>query len=740
MKFVFPSKKYFIQSLLIACIVCGCHPKNKEGATRVNDRGNFSTKSGQPISDPAPAPKENDGEIFKLTEEHTRIVWCENQVPGNFDIFADGNTLLLKGYDTQDGQGERALSTIRGNYARPLLSTDGQTILYTDKHFTVKEDVRFFAPVVFSTNWNCTIPVRLTEGYAVSCWRDPASGIEWVYAVRDFKPTRHHLPMNGQRLVRFRLDDPKTVETVYEETPVSPDNIQLSRDGTCASGLFPWPNAGVFCAVNGKFEAVKLLDGCCPSLAPDNSGVSWVFDGGHRSATFFADSGKKSWTVDFSHAPGVNGGELYHPRWSNHPRFLALTGPYFFGGSGENGIVKAILNNTTATSQVFVGKFSEKLEKVEAWAQVTSGSACKYYPDVWIEHGGVVDLKGFDSGPPFVSPHAPTASTWPVKRTGLVLLWVDKSAHNIFRTQEGAQLESTIRNYGAARYGRLNEMIFDGGTFQVDGECAVKAKQLLQEAKESAFEALVLPVAGKNAAMSKTEFIVRGPKFRAAASPDRSLVLWQAVDAWKTTTRLPERPFHLSIVRHFQGFEVFIDGINIELAPTVALPETLPTEDLVFGGGQGFNLSGVALYDRSLANSEIAQNARLQLKRVAGFAPPPGQVRLLAKLLEASPMPTAESIAPYSNSLVAYLYQVDKVVEGRFADSRVLVKHWALLGCQTVRDFPRTIGKTYELLIEPEADHSEIKGERVLDTLTTFDLEPWLEVTPPSVPQSAGTQ
>ena len=68
------------------------------------------------------------------------------------------------------------------------------------------------------------------------------------------------------------------------------------------------------------------------------------------------------------------------------------------------------------------------------------------------------------------------------------------------------------------------------------------------------------------------------------------------------------------------------------------------------------------------------------------------------------------------------------------------MKHWALLGCQTVRDFPRTIGKTYELLIEPEADHSEIKGERVLDTLTTFDLEPWLEVTPPSVPQSAGTQ
>ena len=37
------------------------------------------------------------------------------------------------------------------------------------------------------------------------------------------------------------------------------------------------------------------------------------------------------WRVNINNAPGIDGYEVYHPRWANHPRFLTITGPYTAG-------------------------------------------------------------------------------------------------------------------------------------------------------------------------------------------------------------------------------------------------------------------------------------------------------------------------------------------------------------------------------------------------------------------------
>ena len=96
-------------------------------------------------------------------------------------------------------------------------------------------------------------------------------------------------------------------------------------------------------------------------------------------------------------------------------------------------------------------------------------------------------------------------------------------------------------------------------------------------------------------------------------------------------------------------------------------------------------------------------------------------------------MPSAEGIAPYTGSLVAYVYEIEKVISGELAAKKIIVKHWAMLDQKPVAGFPRTLGGTYELELEPEAGHDHLKGERVMDDTTAFDLETWFDISPPKV-------
>jgi hypothetical protein len=96
-------------------------------------------------------------------------------------------------------------------------------------------------------------------------------------------------------------------------------------------------------------------------------------------------------------------------------------------------------------------------------------------------------------------------------------------------------------------------------------------------------------------------------------------------------------------------------------------------------------------------------------------------------------MPTPEAIEPYTSSLVEYVYEVQKVLEGDFKEPRVLVKHWAMLNLHTVEGLPRELGKSYELTLEKSEDHLHLQGERVMQDTGAFDLQAWFDVAPPRV-------
>ena len=309
-------------------------------------------------------PPSPSRELRELTGARTRIVWCAQVEGDGSDSAAAGNQLRLMGLDTDDGRGARPILDAVGNYRKPLISPRGDRVVYTD----------FPRARICAVNWDGAGARTLADGFALDVWRDPASGREWVYALdaRTLDADNH-----GKSVVRFLLDQPETREKVWDATLTDLDNFQVSADGARAAALFPWPAAGIADLRAGTWQ--ELGRGCWPGLAPDNSGRMWIFDGAHRNLLVHSTADGRSWKVRINGAPGLENTEVYHPRWSNHPRFLALTGPYKVG-SGENRIRAG-----GPEVEVYAGRFDPGLERIEKWVRVTQNQCADFFPDLWIE-------------------------------------------------------------------------------------------------------------------------------------------------------------------------------------------------------------------------------------------------------------------------------------------------------------------------------------------------------------------
>jgi hypothetical protein len=300
-------------------------------------------------------------QLRKLTGSPARMVWSRQVKEDADDVFVRGNHFQLMGFDTEDRQGERVIIRETGNFHKPMITAQGDRVVFTDLP----------AKKIYAVNWNGTGRQELASGLAVEVWMDPQTGIEWVYRLQDTRAVDTSASMH---LTRFQLDNPPVQETVLDNTPLSSDNLQLSRDGAFMSGQFPWPTCGVIDMA--RKQTIELGKGCWTSLSPDNSYLMWIFDGPHRNLIFHTADGKRKWTVNINGAPGIKGHEVYHPRWSNQARFMCMTGPYAVGIPGGGSQVN-----------IYAGRFNETTTAVEEWVQLTSSSQADFYPDLWVKPG-----------------------------------------------------------------------------------------------------------------------------------------------------------------------------------------------------------------------------------------------------------------------------------------------------------------------------------------------------------------
>ena len=298
-----------------------------------------------------------------ISGSRLRVVWVQDMGDGR-DVDTLGSNLQLMGLDTGDGKGERAILGAVGNYAKPLITPRGDRVVYTDR----------IRKKVYVVNWDGSGLRELFGGFGLALWRDPRDGREWIYyGYEEMREGGLHCPA----VYRTLLDRPGAGELVWSRVPVNVDSFQVSADGRMAGGNFPWPEGGVAQLPN---KSIKIYTkGCWPALTTvRGKPFYWIFDGAHRNLTIFELQNNKKWQVNINGAPGIDGHEIYHPRWSNHPRIIAMTGPYKVG-FGANRIAGG-----GPAVEIYVGRFNAGLTKIESWWQVTKNDRGDFFPDVWV--------------------------------------------------------------------------------------------------------------------------------------------------------------------------------------------------------------------------------------------------------------------------------------------------------------------------------------------------------------------
>lgn len=309
-----------------------------------------------------PAPPAAATRAESATEPAIRVAWTRDVGDGT-DVLSFGDRLILMALDTRDGRGERILLDRPAGYARPLVTPSGAEVV-----FSVREE-----GAVYAIGWDGAGRRRIADGFGLAVWREPGGGAEWVYVGADEVQSD---PPAYRTVRRHRLADPGPGELIWNAQRISADSFQLSADGRYAGGLFPWPNAGVADLAAGSLEL--LGEGCWTALANDDSRIFWYFDGLHRNVTMVDTVAGRRWRVNVNGAPGIDGYEVWHPRWTNDPRHLVLTGPYTVGGRDNR------IRGGGAQVEIFVGRFSADLRRVEQWWKVTDNDAPDFYPDAWI--------------------------------------------------------------------------------------------------------------------------------------------------------------------------------------------------------------------------------------------------------------------------------------------------------------------------------------------------------------------
>jgi hypothetical protein len=210
----------------------------------------------------------------------------------------------------------------------------------------------------------------------------------------------------------------------------------------------------------GEFHRKAARDGCWPSMAPDDSYVSWTFDGPHRNLILTRAGEEESWTINVSGAPGVNDFEVYHPRWSNDVRYMVMTGPYTAGDK------KIKLWDGADGVEIYIGKFNKDFRGMDGWLKLTKSRVGEFFPDLWIA-GGENRSSKFGTAAPASSkaanepqPAHPASydSTWPGSRSALLFQWRDNKDNGQFVDGSGKTRNVRLHAEGGARFGPNGEM------------------------------------------------------------------------------------------------------------------------------------------------------------------------------------------------------------------------------------------------------------------------------------------
>ncbi len=661
------------------------------------------------------------GPLEEFTGSHTRVVWVQEQGNGG-DTFGFGGNFKLMGYDSRDGKGERALLKDVENFYKPILTPDGKKVVVSSRS----------RHEIYLVDFERGKRKKLGKGVAVDVWEDPATGKTWVYALAGDGPENKYF--TTRPLIRFSLKKPKKRQLVWDKTHLSWSNFDMSRDGKLAGGLFPWPHAGILVFEENTWK--KYGKGCWTALSPDNSGILWGFDGLHRNLNFVNPFTAEFWTTNINNAAGIEGFEVYHPRWSNHVRYLTMTGPYVEGEGGNK------ITGGGKKVEIHVGRFSADLKSVEDWFQVSHNELADFFPDVWIEDGKT-SVFSSETKQELIIGNAEEELEWPQGREQLLFFWQDVLAEN--KLDDNALVGfSQFRVVPGQRglFNRYLEMNLNGSGFTASFP-EDKVVGIMKSRKEMGLEFLFTPAGTSD---TDSGLVLRLQD----ADGDNSLLISQqgaalvvevsvkgkVIGGFSTLSILhAQRPEHLFVDIDQKSLALDSNGSLIKkVALSQNLFASMASIKLLFGDpvadstGIRGSLSHVALFAGKRSASQITRNAHLVTGPIEARKNAE-RVHITAELVEASSVPAPDSLGAYRRALVVNRYKVLKVEQGAYPEKEVLVAQWAVLDREVLPETKTFVpGNTLDMIVEKFDDHPELEGERLMMDMFDPDLELYYQV------------
>lgn len=187
------------------------------------------------------------------------------------------------------------------------------------------------------------------------------------------------------------------------------------------------------------------------------------------------------------------------------------------------------------------------------------------------------------------------------------------------------------------------------------------------------------------------------------------------------------KPVHVFIACDKQKWTACRDGKPVGSGP---LPAGLPAwgrRQIVMGaawsGAEPWRgrLEALALFPRALTTDEAAREAAaIQTLRAA--RKPVATIRFKGTLVRQAKTSGLEEIRPYTRSLTAAEYKVEKVLDGEWKPPTLTVLHWMIMDGKRLPIADRKSGTTVELSVEPLAAHLQLESSR-RDELADADLD-----------------
>ena len=646
-----------------------------------------------PAVAPAALSAENLKALNTVTADRAvRLVWLEQADPAK-----SGRQLFA--YGSADGLGLRSVPDVTGDLARPLLTSDGESIVFTKLNARPGDGKTVYAPEIFIRPWAGGAAKSLCPGMAVDLWRDPSDNKEYVYAVEHLlSGTTPRL--TGEKLLRFLPVTPQEKEIIWTATTLGTDQFQLSADGRRAAGLFPFPKAGIADLTNQTLT--PLPAGAWPALAADNSYAAALLDGSRRRLRVFAPNLDPGWELTFMGASGWRDGGILHPRWTNDPAVLVCTGPY-----QEEG---------TAADLCLV-RFRDDLRTIQQVARLTEGRRA-FSPDAWVEKGSFT-LTALPQQPMVIPRPAP--KPWPITADSLCFAW-----ENHRRTAPLPQAPASLTPHGFAIWGRYHGMDPSGGWFEADPAMAAKISQDCAASSAWAMELILTerqtppPVSVRLAALMLED----GREAFALYRVDRKLVLRILLGGTPdkparvhpvVLTNLAiesDRPVHLALSLRNNRLACWLDGqmqkdFQLESSGLAAWG----AGRLIFGDPQPYGspwsgvMERIAIYSRALGDDEIRTAAETAGQFIeTRTRPTRHKVKATLAVLPALGETTV------SNQAAVSLWDVNQVFSGGMDIRRIAVLSWIRLqGRPLPSTFP-AVGQSMDLILESGEDHPELES------------------------------